>query len=49
MQIKEHKTRNLPSLIGVIRLSRTWTMDEDILTGKITNRELEKVKLEWTK
>lgn len=49
MQIKEHKTRNLPSLIGVFRLSRTWTMDEDILTGKITNRELEKVKLEWTK
>jgi|MDTC01.2.fsa_nt_gb hypothetical protein len=49
MQIKEHKTRNLPSLIGVFRLSRTWTMDEDIMTGKITNKELEKVTLQWTR
>ena len=49
MHIKEHKTRNLPSLIGVFRLSRTWTMDEDIMTGKITNKELEKVTLQWTR
>ena len=48
MQIKEHKTRNLPSLIGVFRLSRTWTMDEDIMTGKITNKtsmSAEKMKM----
>ena len=43
MQIREHKSRNLPSLIGEFRLSRTWTMDEDMMTGKITNKELEKV------
>jgi len=49
MQIKEHKSTNLPSLIGVFRLSRTWTMDEDIMTGKITNKELEKVTLQWTR
>ena len=47
MEIKEHKTRKLPSLSGSIRLSRTWTMDEDINTGKITNKRLEYVKLEW--
>ncbi len=49
MQIREHKSRNLPSLIGEFRLSRTWTMDEDIMTGKITNKELEKVTLKWTR
>ena len=49
MLIKEHKSTNLPSLIGAIRLSRTWVMDEDMQTGKITNKELEKVTIQWTK
>ena len=49
MQIKEHKSRNLPSLIGKFTLTRTWTMDEDIMTGKITNKELDKVVLKWTR
>ena len=49
MQIKEHKTKKLPSLIGSFRLNRTWTMDEDIMTGKITNKELHEVRLIWTR
>jgi hypothetical protein len=48
MLIKEHKTRTLPSMTGTIRLSRTWTMDECIYTGKITNKRLERVRIEWT-
>jgi hypothetical protein len=46
--IKEHKTRKLPSVSGSIRLSRTWSMDECIYTGKITNKRLESVRIEWT-
>jgi len=46
--IKEHKTRLLPSLTGKIRLARTWSMDECIYTGKITNKRLESVRIEWT-
>jgi hypothetical protein len=45
MLVKEHKTRNLPTLTGTMKLFRTWTMDEDIHTGKISNKKLVRVRI----
>ena len=41
MLVKERSTRRLLTLFGrELRLHRYWTMDEDIMTGKVTNRKL---------
>lgn len=49
MLVKEHKTRYWHTRIGEFRLNRSYTMDEDIMTGETTNRILVKVNIEWRK
>ena len=50
MLVKERSTRRLFTLLGrELRLKRYWTMDEDIMTGAVTNRKLHEFKLEIRK
>lgn len=47
MLVKEHKTRYWHTRIGEFRLNRSYTMNEDIMTGETTDRRLVKFGIEW--
>jgi len=50
MLVKERSTRKLLTLFGrELRLHRYWTMDEDIMTGKVTNRKLHEFRFDIRK
>ena len=47
MIVKEHKSRYKQTKIGEFRLNRSYTMNEDIITGMNTDRKLVKFGIEW--
>jgi len=50
MLVKERSTRRLLTLFGrELRLHRYWKMDEDIMTGKVTNRKLREFRFDIRK
>ena len=49
MIVKEHKSRYKQTKIGEFRLNRSYIMNEDIMTGKTTDRKLVKFGIEWKK
>jgi hypothetical protein len=49
MIVKEHKSRYKQTKIGEFRLNRSYTMNEDIMTGMTTNKKLVKFGIEWKK
>ena len=49
MLVKEHRTRYKQTMLGEFRLNRSYTMDEDIMTGAISDRRLVKFGIQWRK
>lgn len=49
MLVKEHTSKYKQTKIGVFRLNRSYTMNEDIMTGETTDRRLVKFSIEWRK
>ena len=49
MIVKEYKSRYKQTKIGEFRLHRSYTMNEDIMTGMTTDRKLVKFGIEWKK
>ena len=49
MKVKEHTSRYKQTKIGEFRLNRSYTMNEDIMTGMTTDRKLVKFSIEWKK
>jgi len=49
MLVKEHTTKYKQTKIGEFRLNRSYTMNEDIMTGETTDRRLVKFSIEWRK
>ena len=49
MLVKEHTTKYKQTKIGEFRLNRSYTMDEDIMTGETTNKRLVKFSIQWRK
>ncbi len=47
MVVTEHTSKYKQTKIGVFRLNRSYTMDEDIMTGETTNKRLIKFSIEW--
>ena len=49
MLVKEHTSKYKRTKIGEFRLNRSYTMNEDIMTGETTDRRLVKFSIEWRK
>jgi hypothetical protein len=47
MLVKEHTSKYKRTKIGEFRLNRSYTMNEDIMTGETTDRRLVKFGIEW--
>ena len=49
MLVKEHTSKYKQTRIGEFRLNRSYTMEEDIMTGETTNKRLVKFSIQWRK
>lgn len=49
MLVKEHTSKYKQTKIGEFRLNRSYTMNEDIMTGMTTDRKLVKFGIQWKK
>ena len=49
MIVKEHTSRYKQTKIGEFRLNRTYTMNEDIMTGMTTDKKLVRLSIVWRK